>query len=300
MTDTLTTETESPARQTGPQKKAALWLDEQVKMSQQGIATLDGLLTPTLATVLLERNPKNRAVKPTVVAQYARDIRQGTWAFNGESIIIARDGHMNNGQHRCHAVIEAGKPIRTLFVFGVERDTMDTLDQGAIRKLSDYLAMGGHVDVNSLAAVAQLFWSYQLNGNIVQNGRVKATKGELIKLVERYPGLQHSVKAAWGFQKLKMASTSQMAFVHFILSRVAPEKEVDEFFRRLRYGEDLNSASPILYARNKLMSQNRYRPNEKMEILIRTWNLHVEGEDKRIMKLQGGRLPEILRPRGYD
>ena len=78
-------------------------------------------LTPKLAKELLLCNFDNRPISIKRVESFAADIRDGRWEFNGETIIVADTGEMNDGQHRCHAVIMADKSIPTLLVKGVSR-----------------------------------------------------------------------------------------------------------------------------------------------------------------------------------
>src|SRR5688572_23502672 len=100
-------------------------------------------ITPDIATALLEQNPENRHVSQRQVELFAEDMRHNRWKLNGEAIIIARDGQLNDGQHRLWAVIAAEKTVDMLVVYGVERDTRDTLDMGRQRTSADVLSMEG-------------------------------------------------------------------------------------------------------------------------------------------------------------
>lgn len=76
-------------------------------------------VTPEDARRLLD-NPadKNRPLKIHVALKYARRIKAGLWKLSGEPIILDKKGAMLDGQHRCHAIIEAGKPMETVVLYG--------------------------------------------------------------------------------------------------------------------------------------------------------------------------------------
>src|SRR5690606_35673856 len=127
-----------------PEKRAADWLLAHVaKAGNKPTAVVD-TLTPALARVLPDRIADTRPPNDGLVDDYARDMSSGKWHMNGEPIIIAQNGMMNDGQHRCHGVIETDIAVPMVFVFGVERESRATVDQGRMRTVSDYLAMNGH------------------------------------------------------------------------------------------------------------------------------------------------------------
>ena len=49
-------------------------------------------ITPEIAQQWTGLNTRNRPVRYTKVAQYARDMKAGNWALNGETVKIASDG----------------------------------------------------------------------------------------------------------------------------------------------------------------------------------------------------------------
>lgn len=96
------------------------------------------VITPELAQELIDSKPEfQRNVREKKVAAYARDIAAGQWKLNGEPIIIDDKNRLIDGQHRCAAVIKAGKPMTTFLIRGVAADSYKTIDSGLGRKLSD-------------------------------------------------------------------------------------------------------------------------------------------------------------------
>src|SRR5262245_875204 len=79
------------------------------------------LVTPELATRLLEANGDNRPLTQSHVERIARQIRQGKWQFNGDTIKIASNEDVLDGQHRLWAIIEAQTAVESLIVYGIDR-----------------------------------------------------------------------------------------------------------------------------------------------------------------------------------
>lgn len=273
------------------EKVAAGWLDKEVDKAKE--KPVSGLveLTPALARVLMQRNPNNRHISSPIVEKFARDIINGSWVLNGESIILSADGLLNDGQHRCEAVILADKSIQTIMIVGVERDTRTTLDQGRMRTIGDYLSMEGHADSTALGAVASFAWQWKNYGNVTTTTRRKATKGELKAFVESNPRLAQSIDVVPAKGSNLVGGRPCLAFCRFAFSSLASKQDADSFIYHLISGENLRVGSPILYARTRLMSGQRLNIGEKVELIFRAWNAWRKDETVKTIPLQGAELP---------
>ena len=88
-------------------------------------------ITPAMAQEWAGLNTRNRPVRYTKVAQFARDMTAGKWMLNGETIKIASDGTILDGQHRLYACIQAEVPFETVVIRGLPMEAQDTIDTGA-------------------------------------------------------------------------------------------------------------------------------------------------------------------------
>lgn len=280
-----------------PDKNASVWLNEQIMKAQSGIVTQVVDLTPALARVLLARNPDNRAISNRVVESYARDMSNGAWSFNGEPVIISKDGHLNDGQHRCEAVIASGMTISVILVIGPERDTRMTVDQGKARRAGDYLGMSGHVDSLVLAATAKYVWQVRNIGLLSTKVENSPTKGEILSFVEEHSTLIDSVAAIGKKGSDAAGGRSVLAFAHWVIWNATGNKtEAHVFIQALVSGHNLGVRSPILYARNRLMSERgRLKVNEKAELIYRAWNAYRRGDKVASLPIKGGPLPVLER-----
>lgn len=109
--------------------------------------------------IRLLNNPTNRPFRRNLALDYAIEILRGTWALNGEPIIIDRFGRIQSGQHRLAAVIFANQMLKTdlekwsdygwkdgvfiecVVVAGISEkpEVVDTIDLGQKRTLGDVL-----------------------------------------------------------------------------------------------------------------------------------------------------------------
>lgn len=273
-------------------KKLGIWLDNLVEKSKAKPISQIVQLTPEMAEMMLDRNPNNRKIAKTLVETYAHEISRGAWVFNGEPVIISDTGELNDGQHRCAAVVEANKPIEVLLLVGIKRETRTTLDQGRVRTAGDFLSMQGNVNTLVLAASANYAWQFRHHGWLTSTR--KATKSEVLEMVEANPALIRSVAMAQVSSAAAVGGPSVLAFIHFILRGTQHPEDADYYIHSLMSGAGLKNGSPILYARNRLINERgRIRANEKAEVMIKGWNAWRRGESLSRMVISGGLLPTV-------
>lgn len=275
------------------EKVASDWLESEITKSQD--KPISGLieLTPALARVLVQRNPDNRHISWGTVERFARDISNNAWVLNGEPIIIASDGLLNDGQHRAQAVIAADKGIQTIMIVGVVRDTRTTLDQGRMRTIGDYLAMEGHSDTVNLGSVGSAAWQWKKFGFVDSHSspKLRPTKGEVKAFVDSMPLIGKSLEAIPQKGSSNLGGRAMLAFCRYAFCQLTPKQEADNFIYSLINGDNLSAGSPVLYARNRLMGPQRMTMREKTELIFRAWNAWRKDEDVRSIALQGGELP---------
>lgn len=142
-------------------RTAQNWFDDQVSTSRKTAFAVVKNLTPEIAQIVLKNNAGNRRVDPGNLAKLMRDLSSTNWKFNGESIIIARTGKTNDGQHRCFAVLLTGIPAKTTLTFGPSEDSMPTIDIGKKRTGSDRLGLEGESDTTVASAVSSLLFELE-------------------------------------------------------------------------------------------------------------------------------------------
>lgn len=249
---------------------AKLWFETRVERSQGEVFTEQVDMTPALADVVLENNQGNRPVRQSKLNQYISDIDADRWDFNGETMIISKEGLCNNGQHRSLAVKATGKSIPVLFVFGVARESRRTVDTGANRGAHDHLSVDGYTQPTTLAAVTRFVLAYERNGgqNFANMNRVTAS--EIYERARQEPLLDTSSQYPYkhGNKSKRLAPPSVMAFCHYVMSKADPVA-AQNFLDQVITGVNISADSPAYVTREKLIEFSSLVREQKVEVLLR-------------------------------
>ena len=288
------------------------WLNEiKQRMKKEKRITETVFLSPSRAKALLGSNPDNRKISSRTAETYAADIANGRWVFNGEAVIVAETGELNDGQHRCEAVVLAGKGIEVLLVAGVPRASRTTVDMGRARTTGDFLHMHNIENANAVAAAAQMLLAYETdrvmgyqrgvakNNNMIFCHTMKPTKAEVLAFArENMADLERAMSALNKTKAGVVASFSRLAGILCIIARHSKDwPDAIAYMTSVIDGDNLKKLSPEYTVRERLLSERRngsLGPIGFMEIVIRGWNARRAKQRISHIKL-GGYLPEISR-----
>lgn len=245
-------------------------------------------ITPGLADHILKFNPDNRKLKPVKQGQYATDICAGQWKLNGETVIVAKDGFLNDGQNRLTAVVEAGLPIDTFIAFGVERETRTTVDQGAARTAGDYLAMLGVSHGNQIAGIARLVMAYEASGGKSIGKAKDFTNAEVVQrgLNDAAVGRAACYANVAARHTRFLAAPSIIGACLYIL-RNEDEAVADEYMNQIAYGENIRRGDPAYAVRSALTNLDRLDKSARMEMIFRGWNAYRKNRPLTLAKSLG-------------
>lgn len=110
-------------------------------------------ITPSIAAEMLAKNTNNRALKPSVVEKYKRDLLSGKWIFGTSAIRVASDGTLLDGQHRLKAIIDANVTVKMVVINNMSKDAIRVIDSGSSRSVSDMFKIEGSAYANSLGGI---------------------------------------------------------------------------------------------------------------------------------------------------
>lgn len=250
-------------------------------------------ITPDIAEYWLTSNGHNRNLRGNVAVAYARDMKNGCWDLNGESIKFSANGELIDGQHRLQAVIISGATIKSLVVFDLPNSTQKTVDTGVKRQYSDQLTLAGESHANTLSALLRriIFWQ---SGNYLFSGtRTKITHAELAECLEREgERARNSTYAAAKMREGTGLHGSVLSFCHWLLSGI-DEGAAEWFFDRLNDGANLPAQHPVLVLRERLAKERSsyysLGPSYVIALVIIAWNTYREGRPLKSLKTpQGG------------
>lgn len=115
-------------------------------------------LTPELAKeYLAKRHPRQRKLNLGYAEELARLIRAGLWEnrmHQFDPMALDKQGRLMNFQHRCMAVVRAGKPITADVLFDIPEELFEFIDGGKSRQVNQFLDMKNDTTISALARYA--------------------------------------------------------------------------------------------------------------------------------------------------
>jgi hypothetical protein len=259
----------------GDARRRALAIYESwlARVRKSGAFSEKTKIDPALAEVILRHNPENRLIKQSLLRRYVVDMREGNFKFNGESIIIAKCGNLNDGQHRLAACIEAACSFETFIVVGVDRDSRDTLDIGGQRTPGDHLSMKGYSDGRNLAHAGRVLWQLHKLGRVTKDPQSQPTKQQIQGEIEEHPGVCETLKYGRHAQKSKLGGVGLLAALRYIAIERSNETVAATFFDPLVTALDFQGKrDPVYLLYKRLTEGHRLTEPERAIYVIKAWN----------------------------
>ena len=246
------------------------------------ISTKLTTITPAMARTILETDnyEDNRRISEKWVSYLIRQIQNGLWRTNGESIVFDKRGKLLDGQHRLTAIGRAGKPVKVVVVKGVETDTFTTLDQGRNRSVGAVFSMRDEKAAHLLAAICRKVHAWETVGSLAHKQRI--SPDECFDVLDRHPELRESAEVADQIRKRVPVDGSMIGFTHWLFKQAYPRK-ADRFFDALRTGVATSAKDPCVVLRERFFrerqkNRRRWGATELLAILVRAWNYHVKNK----------------------
>jgi hypothetical protein len=252
-------------------------------------------ITPELARQWADLNTRNRKVRYARVALLARDMASGKWILNGETIKIATDGTILDGQHRLYACIQAEVPFRTVVIRGLPAEVQDTIDTGLTRRMADQFTIHGEKHSTTLAATTRWLFKWQLGIRTgTGRGSTEPTHEEMLGLLDTESRLRDA--AEWA-ESARVAFRSVNPAVYgmawFLFSEL-DETAATEFLTGVVTGENLAAGDPALAFRNRIWKAReageKLASDEQLAYLILAWNAFREDRTLTRLRLPSGAL----------
>lgn len=137
-------------------------------------------ITPDVAKTYLITNKGNRYLRNSLVASFARDMKNGVWKLTHQGIAFNKRGELVDGQHRLSAIIFSETTQEMMVTRDVEDDVQPAMDNGLVRGGSDHLFFAGVKRSVRYAAALRGF----LRGDQLSIGRI--SNSELVQYNIQY------------------------------------------------------------------------------------------------------------------
>lgn len=271
------------------------------------------LMTPRLAKFILEEyNVENRPVSKINLQKLVKEMNDGHWAFNGDTIVFDYNGYLRNGQHRLHACIESNISFPVLVVSGLQPSSFMTMDIGRKRNGTDVLSIEGIKNAANASSAVKTIDAFKKGcyGMNVHTKLGALTNSEIVDLycklnTPRSNGPEFTLDEPMRFPLdeairygLKMAKrdesllqTSLVSTFYYLLTESDAEKG-HNFMEQLCLGYNIEKGSPIQALRVKLLkikTDKNYKltHSDLIKNIVYAWQKYKNGE-----KCTNIRLPE--------
>ena len=255
------------------------------------------VVTPEMATQLLEHNQINRPLNDRHVRRIANQIAEGKWKFNGDTIKISPDKDVVDGQHRLWAIIEAKVPVETVIVHGIEKEAFSTID--TIRKSrsgSNVLALQGCARWRQVTATA-LSWFLRWHRGVIEEYRAPQNRVENADVEMAWkenPGILRAVEKVSPLRNI--CNTGLLAFVYYVTANRNQEL-AERLVHTLTNPAGIALSDPLFKLRVHLCSAQRSEKtrNAIVEIALFFKALNAAHRNEKISQLSWrhqGKNPE--------
>jgi hypothetical protein len=247
------------------------------------------LITPKIATELLEKNTNNRRLSERRADKLALAMKSGEWKYNGDAIRISRTGVLLDGQHRLRAIEKSGLPQKSILIDELDDEVFTTIDIGKARTPAHMLDIVGLANSGILASSARMVLTMRSTGRPIHGSPEKApTHTQIVDLAENDKLLHLAATFATKKWIQKYVTQSIGAFCWYIFTEHGDENR-DQFFRELETGEFSYPNSPIKFVRDMLIEDRgaSYSPDKtrRTAVLFKAFRLFVSREQAKIIRL---------------
>jgi hypothetical protein len=269
---------------------------ERQEVGNQIFTIVDLLIGPSEAKFLLKFNVRNRKMKDYHLNALSNDMStrsnwnpdKSPWIYNAQSIEFDVNGNQINGQNRLTSIVKTGKIIPMKLFINVNSEAFKVYDTGANKNATSVLSKLGVKNPAMIAKTTKMYNAHKtgkgFSENVVKQSRRSMSNEDVYNTYMTDSMIVKSVKFAKKYTKGfgKVLSSSDVSGFHRILSEKSQE-DADEFIEKLCTGLGLESGSPILALRKRLIKhkndENYHLTSKNISLLVRhAWNKFRRGE----------------------
>lgn len=287
---------------TNPKPKDLLSLKEAFENSIKGDREFGALpvitgwneVTPSIALELLKRNRPgvNRKVDPATIFYYAKQMTEDEWKATGQPVLIDRDGHLVDSQHRLWAVVISGATIKTFVVTEIEPipNLFAYIDNSRPRTAASALQTSGLNGVSAtIAKVVKLAEEVRLGvyDPAGLDRLQRLSPAQMLKITHGYPNAQLASRAAqtdWA-GVLNHVGKNRKDIVAYLGMRIIDlhgTDAADDFFDGLvDESEELASDHPFAALRKAIAKDNAnptWKRHHLLAAMTKAFNAWRKGE----------------------
>jgi hypothetical protein len=224
-------------------------------------------ITPAAAALLfLEHNPHNRDWDPAWSLELSRRQRMRIWRKNNEVPGFYRDGNLADGQHRFAGIALSGITWTTVVVFGMDRDSITTVDAGRRRDAASALKMDGMQEAKLKQSIIKTGASYLLRTG--QDSAALRSEVEIADAIHSNNGvLEAAIEIAQISEQnlvnpvLKQSSAATVAYL--MLTHGWPAQRVREKMALFQTGQSTSGESEPFFVAGEIIGKAKEKKDTK-------------------------------------
>ena len=260
----------------------------------------DVLITPTMASYILKHyNTDNRRLRINHANAFSATLKRGAFENTGEPIIFAKEGMLNNGQHRLEGIVRSKVAAKIDMRFGIPRTAFAVTDTGARRLAGDVLSTFGSASPFASAASIKLLLAYEQGLPTAYYSRFG--NDEILEGFRRWEDMELAVALTSKALKHRAGFINASSNVFaFLAMRQTNEEAVKEFLSLVESGLTKAAHDAPRLLRERLLTETRLQTGtravtlERLALFIKAWNFWRAGErPKKLTWLSSETFPNI-------
>lgn len=243
-------------------------------------------ISPKRAGVILATSKGNRNISDTYVESLSKLMEDGLWEpRTGSAIGFDKDGSLVKGHHRLYAVIKSKVSLKTLVVYGLDRDAvMQYEGKGKPWTLANSLEFAGVPNASQVASVATLalICATSGSGKVPVRGNLPHAGLMVDWALDNAPSLDAATKVARNVYVKGMLNVSEAGTLYFLMPN-ALKAETEEYLEKVaRPDLSVNSIETQVYKRLlKFRSMpGQLRQHTALAWLLDGFNAKIEDKKK--------------------
>lgn len=269
------------------------------------------LVTPELASKLLDLNTGNRPIRRGDVELWKGVIERGEFRYTHQGVAVDNNGVLQDGQHRLTGVFESGVPVEMQVSIGMPSENFNAIDNGLRRNFRDVahkLGLGSPGKVGSAARLLIILEDYPKRSfsDKVSNTEVanflSTPYGE-----EGVPTVGDAVQLAVNESQMQWVAyrinSSAAAVAVYLLWQIFGREDplVTEFLEGLKRGSDLPGEDARLALRRTILSpssKHNRSAYHHLGLLIKAWGKFARNENVKVLSFRSKveDLPKLYVP----
>jgi hypothetical protein len=251
--------------------------------------TEERLVTPEIAKNWLDRcNTRNRPVKKSLVAKYARLMTEGLWGITPDAISFDQDGVILNGQHRLQALVQSGTEQVFTISTGWPKETYGMIDTGCQRTSRDVLQLNGYQNAASLASAVNLIIAAETTRKFYSFASRTAEEIEIF--MKEYGEEMINTLTCYG-KKLQNKNVTDIrlfpeaaliAMMCVLEKHGHKRQDIIDFFHNVLCGENLKKGQPAFALRSRLLKNKssiaKLKNDYICKISIKAFKASIQGK----------------------